>query len=71
VQLGEQTDDPGGIEVGQLLLGDVSVGCTPKGLNKKYVEFNGICMTYARVSMMGTESWPRRQILLHTTIDTG
>jgi hypothetical protein len=35
VQLGEQTDDPGGIEVGQLLLGDVSVGCTPKGLNKK------------------------------------
>jgi hypothetical protein len=36
VQLGEQTEfDPGGIEVGQLLLGDVSVGCTPKGLNKK------------------------------------
>jgi hypothetical protein len=32
VQLGEQTefDDPGGIEVGQLLLGDISVGCAQK-----------------------------------------
>jgi hypothetical protein len=39
VQLGEQTEfDPGGIEVGQLLLGDISVGCAPKKQNGFRIE---------------------------------
>jgi hypothetical protein len=40
VQLGEQTefDDPGGIEVGQLLLGDISVGCAQKKTQRVRIE---------------------------------
>ena len=40
VQLGEQTefDDAGGIEVGQLLLGDISVGCAQKKTQRVTIE---------------------------------